>query len=371
MTEDFEDLYENAPCGYLSMQADGRISKANTTFGNWIGCAPAELAGRKLQDLLTIGTRIFYETHSAPLLVLEGHFNEVFLELKTAAGQKLPVFANAVERRDANAGLLFTRLTIFKASERARYERELISARDASRALEARTQDLLRIERETAELREQFIAVLGHDLRNPLASIDGGMSLLKKEALSDRGKRVADMVQGSVSRMSGLIDNVLDFARGRLGGGISLSRDPDVSLEPILHQVVSELRLGVPNHEIQTDFALTRSVDCDPSRFAQMVSNLLGNALTHGASDQPVRIHAATSDSELIVWVANGGTPIPQAAMERLFQPFFRGEVRASMQGLGLGLHIASEIALSHGGTLTVVSSEQETRFTFRMPLQK
>jgi signal transduction histidine kinase len=224
-------------------------------------------------------------------------------------------------------------------------------------------------ERNASALREQFIAVLGHDLRNPLASISGGASLLRKEVLSERGSRILDMVQGSVVRMSGLIDNVLDFARGRLGGGFTLSRQAGVDLEPILQQVVGELRIGAQGRTIETDFALRDAVNCDPSRFAQMVSNLLANGLTHGAPEEPVQIHAATDGAELKLWIANKGRPIPPGAMERLFQPFFRGEAQPSQNGLGLGLHIASEIAKAHGGAIDVASTPQETRFTFRMPL--
>jgi len=374
--EDLEDLYENAPCGYLSMRPDGRIFKANATLGTWTGLSGAQLVGKRLPDLLTVGTRIFYETHTGPLLSLQGCFNEASLELRTVAGEVLPVFVNAVQRRGDDGRLLFTRLTIFKAAERRRYERQLIEARDTadaarrqSVALEAATQELLKSEREASELREQFIAVLGHDLRNPLTSISGGASLLRKENLSDRGTYILGMIQGSVVRMTGLIDNVLDFARGRLGGGISLSWVADVDLAPPLQQVVDELRIGVADREILTDVTSMRPVDCDPSRFAQMVSNLLGNAIIHGAADRPVRVHATTRADELEVSVSNGGRAIPPEAMDRLFQPFFRGEVRASQQGLGLGLHIASEIAAAHGGTLSVQSSDDETRFTFRMPL--
>ena len=99
-------------------------------------------------------------------------------------------------------------------------------------------------EQTTSALREQFMAVLGHDLRNPLASISGGVSLLRKETLSERGARILDMMHGSVVRMSGLIDNVLDLARGRLGDGIALNREAGVALEPTLRQVVNELRIG-------------------------------------------------------------------------------------------------------------------------------
>lgn len=366
--EDLEDLYENAPCGYLSMQPDGRISKVNATLAAWTGLKASEMVGKRLQDILTAGTRIFYETHAAPLLSMQGYYNEVALDLKTAAGKHLPVFANAVRRQSADGRLLFTRLTLTQAQERRRYEHELVEAREAARAAEARVQELLKAERETAKLREQFIAVLGHDLRNPLASIAGGASLLTKCARSEREKRIINLVQGSVVRMSALIDNIMDFARGRLGGGITLARDPDVSLEPVLLQVVEELRTGVHHQEIRTEFALTKPVDCDPFRIGQLVSNLLGNALTHGAPDLPVRVYAATEEDHLEIWVANGGKPIPAVAMEKLFEPFFRGEVRPSQQGLGLGLHIASQIASAHGGILAVTSSDEETRFTFRMP---
>jgi sigma-B regulation protein RsbU (phosphoserine phosphatase) len=96
---------------------------------------------------------------------------------------------------------------------------------------------------------------------------------------------------------------------------------------------------------------------------------LIGNALTHGARDQPVRVGAKTESDEFKLWVANAGEPIPEAAMERLFEPFFRGDVRDSRQGLGLGLHIASQIAQAHGGRIVVTSTPDETRFVFRMPL--
>jgi sigma-B regulation protein RsbU (phosphoserine phosphatase) len=372
--EDLEDLYENAPCGYLSMVADGRIFKANAMLAGWTGFTGAELVGKRIQDLLTVGSRIFYETHTAPELNLQGFVNEAFLELRTASGDILPVLAFAVQRRDPEGLALFTRLAIVKAGERRRYEQQLIEARNSadsarkqSETLEVATQELLKRERETSELREQFIAVLGHDLRNPLASISGGARLLSKEALSERGKFIVEMVQGSVVRMSGLIDNVLDFARGRLGGGIILNRVDGVELGPVLQQVVDELRVGVQDHEILTDFALTQKVNCDPSRLAQMVSNLIGNALVHGAASDPVHIYAATNNGELEISVVNSGVAIPPQTMDRLFQPFFRGEVRASLQGLGLGLHIASEIAAAHGGTLSVHSSDEETRFTFLM----
>jgi signal transduction histidine kinase len=223
-------------------------------------------------------------------------------------------------------------------------------------------------ERETSELREQFIAVLGHDLRNPLASIAAGARMLAKEDSKQATGEILGLIQKSVARMSALIDNVLDFARGRLGSGIALKRSPQ-SLEPVLNHVIAELRASSPERTIETKIDLTQQVDCDGGRIGQLFSNLLGNSITHGTATSPVRVHATTPGGEFQLAVANSGDPIPSEALERLFQPFYRVSAQDSRQGLGLGLYIASEIARAHGGTITVASSPQETSFTFRMPL--
>jgi signal transduction histidine kinase len=223
-------------------------------------------------------------------------------------------------------------------------------------------------ERQAAELREQFIAVLGHDLRNPLASIDAGAKLLLKEPLNVKATSIVELVQSSVKRMAGLIDDVLDFARGRLGGGLLLHRNADAPLKQALEQVLNELRAAWPDRVIETQIALTHAVDCDANRIAQLVSNLVGNALKHGAADRPVRILASTGGNMFELAVVNEGDPIPTDTLERLFQPFFRVANRSTYEGLGLGLYIASEIVRAHGGTLDVQSSITETRFTVRIP---
>jgi len=171
------------------------------------------------------------------------------------------------------------------------------------------TEARLLSERETSELREQFIAVLGHDLRNPLASIAAGAKMLTKEDQKEPAGEILGLMQKSVARMSALIDNVLDFARGRLGSGITLKRSPQ-SLEPVLNQVIAELRAGSPGRKIETTFDLTRAVDCDGGRIAQLFSNLLGNAVTHGAAERPIRVHATTQDGKFELSVANAGEPI-------------------------------------------------------------
>lgn len=361
MAEDLADLYENAPCGYLSLGPDGRIVKSNLTLSNWIGFSREELLGRRLRDILNVSGSIFYETHFAPLLRMQGFFNEVALDLVTAEGKKLPVLANAVERRDEKGNLLFTRLTIFPATDRRRYERGLVEARLAA-------EQGLQLERVASELREQFIAVLGHDLRNPLAGIEAGLRRIQRKGADDATPAMIELMLRSVSRMNELIGDVLDLARSRLGGGLQLQIEQDRPLEPTLRQVIGELQVAHPERVIVDRFDLTEPIDCDHGRIGQLLSNLVGNALTHGAAGFPVQVEAVTKEGEFRLSVANAGNPISPAAMERLFQPFYRSEVRSSLQGLGLGLYIASQIAQAHGGTLSVTSDSEQTVFTFAMP---
>jgi signal transduction histidine kinase len=230
------------------------------------------------------------------------------------------------------------------------------------------SEEALLDERQSAELREQFIAVLGHDLRNPLAAIDAGATVLGKMPLGEQAKPVVALIRRSAARMAGLIDNVLDFARGRLGGGLSLVQTVDSGLETVLEQVIAEMRTAWPDRDIHAEIVLSRPVVCDSARIAQLFSNLLGNALTHGDPAGPVRVQARSGDGGFELAVANHGEPIPPETRARLFQPFSRASDRPGQQGLGLGLYIASEIARAHGGLLEVASSAEETRFTFRLP---
>jgi|SRR6187399_130041 signal transduction histidine kinase len=238
---------------------------------------------------------------------------------------------------------------------------------DANRRL-AVSEAALTHERETAGLREQFIAVLGHDLRNPLASISSAAYVLEKVPLPDPAKKMVGIMRKSVRRMANLIDDVLDFARGRLGGGLSLTLSEDQPLTPALEQVIAELRMSFPDRVIETDFTHKECLKCDRMRISQLLSNLVANALTYSYPGTPVRARTRIHDGAFELSVSNQGEPIPPQAMARLFAPYERGAVRPSQQGLGLGLYIASEIARAHGGTLTVSSTVEETRFTLKMP---
>ncbi|MDB5328555.1 MAG: histidine kinase [Phycisphaerales bacterium] len=229
----------------------------------------------------------------------------------------------------------------------------------------------LAVERETAQFREQFMAVLGHDLRNPLAAIRSGADILALDPLDGETADVVSIIQRSASRMTSLIENVLDFARGRLGGGLSAHLKPSPKLSGHLQQVVTELQTSWPareiNYEWRNDDQPAPPVSCDMGRVGQLLSNLLANALTHGDPASPVWVRAGCRSNGFELCVTNHGPTIPPTVQEHLFRPFARGTARPGQEGLGLGLYIATEIARAHDGSLTVQSTAGETCFTFRM----
>ncbi len=168
--------------------------------------------------------------------------------------------------------------------------------------------------------------------------------------------------------MSNLVDNLLDFARGRSSTGIELRVTSGQDLQSAIEQVVGEFRITHPERQLICDIEELEAFSFDRSRLEQLVSNLVGNALTHGAADAPVRLTVNIHDGQLELSVTNAGDPIPAPLMQNLFKPFVRA--RVGSQGLGLGLFIASEIARAHGGELSVNSTADETRFSFSMPIE-
>lgn len=248
---------------------------------------------------------------------------------------------------------------------------QLIAAQlDIEERLE-RSDSALLISRQNARLRDQFIAVLGHDLRNPLQMISLGAEVLEDEPLAANAQRTLKHIRASCERMGELIHNILDFARGKLGGGIpvSLARDADLAEE--LSRVVDEVQATHPDRVIQSDFSIGRSVTCDHHRIAQLLANLLTNAVHHGVADQPVAVSIRCDDEFFELAVSNAGPPIPEKMIPRLFQPFSRTASDSTRPGLGLGLYIAAEVAKAHRGTLEVSSSDESgTCFVFRMPVE-
>ncbi|MEM5516481.1 PAS domain-containing sensor histidine kinase [Henriciella sp. AS95] len=219
-----------------------------------------------------------------------------------------------------------------------------------------------------AELREQFLAILGHDLRNPLGSIVSGLNLLSRESHSEKSEKVLQGMRASSARMSELISNMMDFARVRLGDGIGLEKRPHTDLADQISQVISEIRNAHPAAVFKVDVDIEGAVTCDAARIMQVMSNLIGNAVTHGPPGEPIHIQAGRTGDKLKISVSNSGKAIPADSRENLFRPFFKGKPQASPQGLGLGLYISAQIVEAHGGEINVLSDDTATRFEITLP---
>ena len=221
-------------------------------------------------------------------------------------------------------------------------------------------------ERKTAELREQFIAILGHDLKNPIATTRMCSDILLKFSKDEMVKKQAGLIKSTSFRMEALIDNILDFARGRLGEGITLKTTDDAhALETAIKQVINELKTISPQRKINANFDLVKPVSVDVNRISQLLSNLLNNADTHGDRNHPIHISVISNNGEFKLSVKNQGNKIPEDSISQIFQPFVKDEDSPGKKGLGLGLYIASEIAKAHGGEINVESTEEETSFEF------
>jgi signal transduction histidine kinase len=243
---------------------------------------------------------------------------------------------------------------------------ELVSKQlEAENKLVAVRADLLS-ERETAELREQFIAVLGHDLRTPLGSILLGTEVLSLKHPDPASKPVVERIRRSAVRMAALVDDVVDFTRGRMGSGITMNlREADIG--GTLEQVVDEMRGLYPQRAITATIAPGLRLRCDPERIAQLLSNLLKNALVHGSEQAPVAVGAALDGDAFVLSVANEGRDLAQGVIDGLFKPYWRAASRTGSEGLGLGLYIVDQIARAHGGAIEVSSGGGTTAFVFRM----
>jgi signal transduction histidine kinase len=235
------------------------------------------------------------------------------------------------------------------------------------------TQHQLREEelRRTAEFRERFLGIVSHDLRNPLNSISLSANMLLREGeLSVRARKAAGRIAQSAKRMGRMISDLLDFTRGRLGGGIPLTRRSG-DLRLICRPVLEELGLGGLGSPLRLSTEGDFQGQWDEDRLAQLVGNLVKNALDYSPPGSPVTVSLQDEGPWVRLEVHNHGEPIPVDVLPRLFEPFRRGMHQEDSQhsGLGLGLFIAQQITQAHGGTLEALSTrEAGTTFRVRLP---
>ena len=227
----------------------------------------------------------------------------------------------------------------------------------------------LQSKEEEAVLREQFIAILGHDLRNPLAAIGSAVRIASRQPHDDKIAEMFTAIDGSADRMAKLIDSIMDFARARLGGGIPVDLRQVKNLNDGFENVVDEIRLAHPDRKIEISFEFDRPLVCDTARLDQLLSNLVANAVTHGSRDKPIIVATSEENGCFVLSVMNSGKRIPQNTLSNLFKPFERADESDSLQGLGLGLYIADQIAKAHSGKIAAISDETGTVFRLDIPL--
>lgn len=360
-------LYEEAPCGLIVTAVDGTLLKVNGTFCGWVGRSREELVGlKRLQDLLTMGGRIFHQTHWTPTLQMQGSLAEVKFEVLHRDGHKIPMILNA--RRRQREGGEVDEVAAFVAEDRNRYERELMSARKRADALVETEREAQSLLRDRALFAEQMVGIVSHDLRNPLSAILMGIHLLGRVENERRG-RVLGHVQKSAERAQHMIEELLDFTQARVGKGLSVSLRL-IDLHQVARNALDELRLAHPEREIIHVASGPGECKADDARLTQLIVNLVSNAVAYGRATKPIVIRSEVTSLVSSISVHNEGEAIPAEILATVFEPMVRGDPGSnSVRSVGLGLFIVNEIARSHGGEMTVSSTSAEgTNFTMSFP---
>jgi len=241
---------------------------------------------------------------------------------------------------------------------------ELVRARRRAEALEQQA-------RRRAEFEQQLIGIVSHDLRNPVSAIlMSAQMLLKQEGLGERAFKGASRILSSAERANRLIGDLLDFTQARLGGGIRIKRQ-QISMHELMRQVLEESQAAWPERDLQVIQSGDGDGEWDPDRLAQVVSNLVSNALRYSPPGTPVKVSTRAEPQRVLIEVHNLGCPIPQGLLPHIFEAMKRGaqEGQSSGRSVGLGLYIVEQIVRAHGGTVSVRSTEPEgTTFTVQLP---
>ena len=364
LDESAEELYEHAPCGYLSCLPDGTIVRVNQTLLDWTGYTREFLLATRIQALLSVGSKIYYETHVAPLMQMQGRANEIALEIVGADRTARPILVNAVQKRDGDGTPLFTRMTLFDATDRRRYERELLGARRRAEQIAADKADLL--------------AMLSHDIRNPLNALMGNVFMLERSNLAEEHMRRLRVLRNSAENMLALLNRVLELSRAE-SSAFALT-ESSFRLEPLVREATGAFAARAEEKGLRLDVTVAPDVPDmvigDPVALRQILSNFVGNAIKfteRGGVSVSVRVlEPATDAVTLKFMVIDTGIGIPADRVERIFDEFTQGsaDTAARYGGTGLGLAIARKLLALYGSSIQVESALGEgSAFSFSLRL--
>lgn len=362
------ELFDNAACALAVTAEDGTILQANARFSEWLGFSRAELCGRRFQDLLTMGGRIFHQTHLAPMLRLRGSVTEVKLDMRHHDGHKVTVLLNGNKREQADAAVYD--LALFGTTDRDKYERELLNARHLAEALlQERTATEIALQQAQAELSEayaiaqrralfaeQMVAIVSHDLKNPLTTIRMASDFLNRGERTAKEHQLLGHIAQSSERAHRMIADLLDFTQARVGHGISIKAAP-LDLHAVIAHAVDELRVAFPKATLEHHAEGQGDACLDADRVQQIIGNLVANSVAYGDLRRPISVTSRLGEKGCEVSVHNYGAVIPEALLADLFEPMTRGTDQGSeVRSVGLGLYIVRELARVHGGDVAVSS---------------
>jgi PAS domain S-box-containing protein len=376
--ESAEELYENAPCGYLSTLPDGRIIRVNAAFVNLIGIEREKLLqGRRISELLTIGGRIFYETHFALMLRMHGDVREIALDFQRPQSHVVPTLVTAVQKRDANDQPLVNHVTVFDATERRRYEQQLVIARtkaeEAAAELARLNAELSRSNAALLKANEdlgQFAYAASHDLQEPLRTMTTYAQLLARryqDALDDHGRGfISNIVEGS-KRMQLLVSDLLAFSQAQ--GAHLVLRATD--LAQVLAVATSNLGSSIEESKATIAHDTLPMLAVDAARLTQVFQNLIGNSIKYRKPDEPPRIHVSALNELNGYWrfsIHDNGLGFDQSYADQIFGMFKRLHGR-DIPGTGIGLSICRKIVEAHGGRIWAESLPGTgSSFSFTLP---
>jgi signal transduction histidine kinase len=358
----------------------GFVAVAHVTDNSWTTCAVLDELGfgLKVGDGLDVTTTLCEEVRATACTIVIDHVreNDRYRDHHTPriygfqSYFSIPIFRpdgayfGTLCGLDPSPAQLSAPATVSTLELFAQLISQQLEVEQAHAAVQSQLLDA----RETAELREQFIAVLGHDLRTPLGAIQNGVELLRLKHPDPDALPLLQRMQRSVGRITALVDDVVDFTRGRMGGGIALNMRHEKTLVAQFSQVIEELRELHPGVAIVAHLQPGMALLCDAGRLAQLLSNLLKNAIVHGEPGAPVVVTIGAHEGRFSIAVGNRGADLAPELVAQLFKPFWRAPARGAHEGLGLGLYIVSEIARSHGGAMEVTSRDGQVTFIFSMP---
>lgn len=364
LDDDVTELFEHAPCGYVSTLPDGTIVRVNETLLSWTGYTREEILSKRFVDLLTVPGRIYHDTHFAPLLAMQGAAREIALDLVRHGRPPLSTIASATVRRDPSGRIVLHRTTLFDATQRRSYERQLLRARHAAE--------------QAATARDAMLSMLSHDMRSPLNTILLAVQLAEGTTDPDELARYHRMIQTASQTTLELVNAILEHSK--LESGTAAWVEAPVDLRALAEElgaifaVMAETK-GL-RFEANIDRRLPAHVLSDRFKLGQILTNLTSNAIkfTHtGEVRLDIRVLERSDDATRTEFVVSDtGIGISAEHVSTIFDAYDQGSVQTTARygGTGLGLAICRRLLALADGTIEVATAPGEgSRFSFVLSL--